>query len=188
MPDQMSNKLGAYLDGELDRRAQSEVQTHLETCPACQDELEELRRLSHLLRAAPQPDFTPAARLQDRFMLQLPRRDADTPLSAQTAGCCSGWRLHWSWPAGFFIQVTLGLSTLILLASQAGFLDGAAAWAAAARSKCCGSRPPRPLLADYWASQGQAGLSSSMMPACSPKTCSSPCSGRLGRRCFTGAL
>ena len=102
MPDQMSDKLGAYLDGELDRRAQSEVQAHLETCPACQDELEELRRLSHLLRAAPQPDFTPASDFKAQLMLQLPRREEALPQAPHTRQlAAAGWRRQSSWQAGF---------------------------------------------------------------------------------------
>jgi hypothetical protein len=128
MPDPMRNKLGAYLDGELDRRSQIAVQAHLETCQTCQDELEELRRLSHLLRAAPQPDFTPALKFKAQLMLQLPRRD-EVPHPHP-----EGRMLPWIAPAlvlagWIFIQVTLGLSTLVLLASQTGFLGSAAAWA-----------------------------------------------------------
>jgi predicted anti-sigma-YlaC factor YlaD len=127
MPDQMHHKLGAYLDGELDRRSQIEVQAHLETCLTCQHELEELRRLSNLLRAAPLPDFTPVLTFRSQLMLQLPRRTEKPQLHS------NGWFLPWLVPAlvlagWIFIQVTLGLSTLFLLASQAGFLDGAAAW------------------------------------------------------------
>jgi anti-sigma factor RsiW len=50
MPDQYNSKLGAYLDGQLDRRQVSELEIHLADCPACQAELAELRQLSELLR------------------------------------------------------------------------------------------------------------------------------------------
>ncbi len=128
MPDQIFNKLDAYLDGELDRRGEIEVQAHLETCQTCRDELEELRQLSHLLSLAPQPDFTSTPDFMAHLMLQLPRR---AEVMEPRPG---SWMLFWVAPfvvlAGFiFIQVTLNLSTLVSLASRAGFLDGTAAWA-----------------------------------------------------------
>jgi hypothetical protein len=128
MPDPMRNKLGAYLDGELDWRGQSQVQAHLETCQACRAELEELRRLSYLLRSAAQPDFTPALDFRAQLMLQLPRR-TDAPVQHRNGG----W-LPWLAPAlvlagWVFVQVTLALSTLVSFASQTGFLGGALAWA-----------------------------------------------------------
>jgi hypothetical protein len=127
MPDLMREKLAAYLDGELPERSQLEVQTHLETCQACRDELDELRRLSHLLHAVPLPEFTPAGRFTSRLMLQLPRR-AEMPRPRSTAN----W-LAWLVPtsillAWVFIQVTLGLSSLISLAQKAGVLGQTAAW------------------------------------------------------------
>ena len=79
MPEHMSDKLNAFMDGELDMRAQGEVLAHLDTCQSCIDELEALRRVSQTLRAAPQPDFTPAESFKDRLMLQLPRREEALP-------------------------------------------------------------------------------------------------------------
>jgi len=131
MPDLMLNKLGAYLDGQLGRREKTEVETHLETCQSCRDELDELRRLSYLLRAAPQPEFTSALDFKAQLMLQLPRRDETLNQEPDNH------LVLWMAPVvvlavWIFIQVTLGLSTLLLLAKQAGFLDGAAAWLASA--------------------------------------------------------
>ncbi|HVP21625.1 MAG TPA: zf-HC2 domain-containing protein [Anaerolineaceae bacterium] len=128
MPDQMSNKLGAYLDGELDRQGQIEMEAHLETCQACRDELEELRRLSLLLRAAPQPDFTPALDFKAQLMLQLPRRAEAQP--PRRYGLLLGMAPALVLAVWIFLQVALGLSTLVSLANQAGFLDGSAPWAA----------------------------------------------------------
>jgi predicted anti-sigma-YlaC factor YlaD len=127
MPDLLRNKLGAYLDGELSRRDQIEIENHLETCPDCREELAELRQLSNLLSTAPQPEFTPALDFKAQLMLQLPRRYESLQPSP------NGQLLPWMAPAlvlaaWIFIQVTLGLSTLLLFAKQAGFLDGAAAW------------------------------------------------------------
>jgi hypothetical protein len=127
MSDLVKTKLGAYMDGELSRRDILEVETHLETCQTCRDELEKLRSISHMLRAAPQPEFTSALDFRAQLMLQLPRRDAVSHAAPNNN------LLVWMAPVivlvvWIFIQVTLGLSTLLLLARQAGFLNGAADW------------------------------------------------------------
>ena len=157
MPDLMQSKLGAYLDGELSRRDQIEVESHLETCQACRDELEELRQLSHLLRAAPQPDFTPALDFKAQLMLQLPRRDET--LNAGPNGQLLPWMAPTLVMAGWiFIQVTLGLSTLLLLVSQTGFLDGAAEWASNSPQQTLWFIAARSLLGSGIGTPGLAGL------------------------------
>ena len=130
MPEHMSDKLNAFLDGELDMRAQSVVLAHLETCQACTDELEALRGVSQILRTAPQPAFMPAESFTERLMLQLPRREEALPQKAHSAN----WLL-WLAPVivlggWIFMQVTLNLSGLITLAGRAGVLEGTLAWAA----------------------------------------------------------
>ena len=45
--------LESYLDGELDRAAVDELESHLSTCAACRAELAALERLRTTLRAAP---------------------------------------------------------------------------------------------------------------------------------------
>jgi hypothetical protein len=153
MSDPIREKLGAYLDGELDRRGQLEVKAHLETCPSCREELEELRRVSYLLRAAPQPEFTPALDFKAQFMLQLPRRsEAQPPRS-------NGRLLPWMAPVlvlsvWIFIQVTLGLSTLVSLASQSGLLGSAASWVSGDPQQMLWFTTAQAILG----SQGQTGL------------------------------
>jgi anti-sigma factor RsiW len=54
-------RIGAYLDGALEARAAGATAAHLERCPACQREADELRRLRGLLqhRLVPaEPDWT----------------------------------------------------------------------------------------------------------------------------------
>lgn len=130
MPDQISNLLGAYLDGELDERSQGKVQAHLETCADCQTELKELRQLSQLLRAAPQPELTPAVNFRAQLMLQLPRQVPQTRAAVQTSRP-KGLLLAWMAPVlvlavWIFFQVSMGMSTLVTIANQAGFMEGAA--------------------------------------------------------------
>jgi predicted anti-sigma-YlaC factor YlaD len=127
MPDHFHDKLSAYLDGELDQHGQLEIQAHLETCRACQDEIEERSQLSHLLRAAAQPDFTPTPKFKAQLMLQLPRQ-VEVQQSHPT-----GLMLLWIAPllvlfGWIFFQVTLGLSSLVLIVNGAGFLGGAGSW------------------------------------------------------------
>ncbi len=45
----VSNRLGAYLDGELGEQEAAEVGRHLEACPRCAAELEALRELDEAL-------------------------------------------------------------------------------------------------------------------------------------------
>ncbi len=157
MPDLISIKLGPYLDGELDQRSQIEVQAHLETCPACRAELEEMRRLSHLLRAAPRPDFVPAHDFKAQLMLQLPRR------AEEQAPRPNGLLLPWLAPAlalsgWIFIQVTLGLTTLVSLANQVGFLGGAAAWANSGPQQMLWFTSAQITLGGLFSLQGQTSL------------------------------
>jgi anti-sigma factor RsiW len=65
--------LAAYYDGELHGTRQQQVEEHLESCPACQAELEELHKLSILLQEAPLPESQLSAqRFQAQVMLRLP--------------------------------------------------------------------------------------------------------------------
>lgn len=42
--------LSGYLDGELDEQQRAQVEEHLKTCPACQEELAALRRMDEYVR------------------------------------------------------------------------------------------------------------------------------------------
>jgi predicted anti-sigma-YlaC factor YlaD len=163
MPDQIRNKLGAYHDGQLDRRGQSEVEDHLKTCSACQAELEELRQLSHLLRAAPLPEFTPALDFKAQFMLQLPRRTETQPGREAQHTLPNGQLLPWLAPAlvlasWIFFQLTLGLSSLVSLAVQAGFLHGAADWFSSGPQQMLWVATIQAALGGFLSPQGQTGL------------------------------
>jgi anti-sigma factor RsiW len=158
MPDPMSAKLAAYLDGELDRAAEIELEAHLANCAECRAELEELRRLSSLLQAAPQPAFTPTATFKNQLMLQLPRR-------AETHKAHSSLRLlPWLAPAlvlaaWVFIQITLGFTSLLSLANRAGILDGAAAWVSTGPQQTTWFSAAQALMGGLFGSQAPAGLS-----------------------------
>lgn len=55
MSDHVTDRLSAYLDGALGVRDLEYVRGHIETCPACLHEFEELRALRSLLRQLPEP-------------------------------------------------------------------------------------------------------------------------------------
>ena len=56
---QQSEKVSAYHDGEMPASSRQEMERHLEQCPRCQAELEELRELSASLGALPIPQASP---------------------------------------------------------------------------------------------------------------------------------
>jgi len=55
--EKITNKLGAYLDDELDEQIRRQVEEHLRQCPACTAELQELRHLSRYLDMVPEPEM-----------------------------------------------------------------------------------------------------------------------------------
>ena len=157
MSDPIRAKLGAYLDGELDAYSRIEVQAHLKNCQSCREELEELRGLSNMLRAAPQPEFTAPLDFKAQFMLQLPRRtEVQSPRP-------NGQLLPWLAPVlvlsvWVFIQVTLGVSTVISLANQAGLLGGAAAWVSGGAQQTLWFTAAQVTIGSVMSPQGQTGL------------------------------
>jgi len=121
MPDPIQTKLSAYLDGELNRQESLEVEKHLQSCQACREELEELKRVSSLLHESHMPEFTTAMDFKAQVMLQLPRRE-ETIQQSQKA------KFLWVAPvmvlvAFIFVQVTLNLSALVELAGNAGWVS-----------------------------------------------------------------
>ncbi len=119
--------LNAYLDGELHGLRLTEMERHLETCEICRNELNELRRVSELLRNAPAPQFTPAERFSSNLVLRLPRRDG--PSQSRSFAPASRWLV----PAGllgvwFFLQATFTLINLVHVADLSGLLATSSPW------------------------------------------------------------
>ncbi len=117
--------LNAYLDGELHGTRLREMELHLSSCEICQGELNELRRISIFLQAAPAPQFTPAERFVSNLTLSLPRRLQQ----AQPLKPASLWLV----PAGslglwFFLRTVFELSNLIYMANESGVLGHAFPW------------------------------------------------------------
>jgi anti-sigma factor RsiW len=51
--DELNEYLAAYADGELDETMRERVRTHLDACAECRQELDALKRVDALFRAAP---------------------------------------------------------------------------------------------------------------------------------------
>ena len=127
MHNELYPLLNAYLDGELHGKRLREMQTHLETCETCRAELTELRRVSDLVRTAPAPEFTPAARFASNLTLSLPRR----PQRIQPQGLPSlRW---WLVPAAllgmwFFLQTAFTLTDIVQVANLSGLVGQIVPW------------------------------------------------------------
>ncbi len=74
--EKTTERLGAYLDGELGEQEAAQVQEHLEACPRCAAELEELRRLDRLLSALPGMDAPEGFARRVRRAAERARRPA----------------------------------------------------------------------------------------------------------------
>lgn len=70
----VTDRLSAYLDGDLGARDLERVQAHLETCPSCQREYGEMRALRNLLRGL--PEAVPSEGFLDRIHWRLQREAA----------------------------------------------------------------------------------------------------------------
>jgi hypothetical protein len=127
MHEDMRALLNAYLDGELQGTRQIELNLHLASCESCRNELKELRLVSDLLQAAPDPEFMPADRFASNLALSLPRRSPrDLP---PKPGSLAWWLvpalLLGAW---FFVQTVFVLTNAITAAQTTGLLGQAASW------------------------------------------------------------
>ena len=127
MHEQMRPLLNAYLDGELHGKRLQEMERHLASCGACQEELTELRLVSDLLQASPVPEFMPAERFASNLSLNLPRRNlGDLPPKP-------GGLVWWLVPGGLlaawlFVQTFFTLTGVVSAAQITGMLGHAASW------------------------------------------------------------
>ena len=121
MHNQLFPLLNAYLDGELHGTRLRDMERHLDSCAICQRELDDLRLVSDLVRAAPTPAFTSADRFAANLALILPRR----PQQRQPSSAPS--RAWWLVPVGllglwFFLQTVSALTNVVYAAEASGLL------------------------------------------------------------------
>jgi hypothetical protein len=127
MHEDMHSLLNAYLDGELHGRRLHEMETHLASCEACQDELQDLRQVSELLQADPITDAMPVERFVSQMTLMLPRRLQ--PIQSAKPGSLAWWLV----PAGLFgtwifVQTVFTLTNVLTAANASGLLGSAFTW------------------------------------------------------------
>ena len=120
MLDPIQNKLGAYMDGELNRQERLDVERHLEVCAACRNEMQELTRISSLLHGSRMPEFTSTSDFKARLMLQLPRQQVPLRENGRE-------KFLWVGPVVvlftfIFIEVTMNLSSILEWAGQLGWM------------------------------------------------------------------
>ena len=76
MHEEVQNLLSAYLDGELTQADRQRVRIHLEDCPDCRrefDQLQELRKLTGSLEFVDPPEDK-MQEIEQRLSVQAPRR------------------------------------------------------------------------------------------------------------------
>ncbi len=127
MHDKMKPLLNAFLDGELHGSSLLEMKNHLSACPACQQELKELRLVSKELKSAAGPHFMPVERFIANLNLKLPRR---IPGSQPVKPASLGW---WLIPVGLlgtwlFISTAMTLISLVNVADSGNLLGSAGTW------------------------------------------------------------
>jgi anti-sigma factor RsiW len=107
--------LPAYHDGELSPSRRQQVEKHLQECPSCAAELQQLQGLSSLLRADPAPAFTPPQRFAAQVQLRLPRGAASRP--GRNAERLPRWVLGAPLTlivVGAFLQAALWVTSIML--------------------------------------------------------------------------
>jgi len=132
MHEEIKNLLNAYLDNELSGRSLRQVEVHLSSCQACRGELEELRKISLLLRGAPDPTFTQMERFLSNLPLLLPRQQSPT---RYRSGESVTW---WLVPIGLvalliFVHTIFQLSSMFSVTDITGLLGQTSDWLSSPR-------------------------------------------------------
>lgn len=129
MHEDMRALLNPYLDNELHGARLRELELHLASCEACQDELGKLRHVSERLQAVPVPEFMPVERFVLNLNMRLPRRTLHATPSKP------GSLAWWLVPAGllgawFFTQTLFTLTNVVTAAQTTGMFGQVANWLA----------------------------------------------------------
>jgi len=108
--DQAKSLLGAHVDGELDAVNDREVQQHLQACPKCARDVEQLRALRGLLKQAAPYRRAPEG-LAARISGSIGGAKAAAP--AKDSAKRGGGRPGWLWQWGFSLAA---LAAMVLAA------------------------------------------------------------------------
>jgi anti-sigma factor (TIGR02949 family) len=99
--------LESYLDGELDRAAVDELESHLAGCPACRAQLGQLEELRGALRALPRQRAPAELRARLMALHELPARE-----SPRVAPGGAWWKLAAAVLSGVAIGLSIGAGVL----------------------------------------------------------------------------
>ena len=126
----MREKLDAYLTGELPRRVQEKLETHLESCQDCQNALIGVRRLAAVLDGTPAPPVPKgfAGRVMARARSRVGQRK---PFWATV-------ELPFRWWMESAFPLRVGTATVLVLGLTVGLLMG---WDTARGRAACGPAP-----------------------------------------------
>jgi len=116
--EHVTDWLGAYYDDELNAAMRARVEAHLVSCPGCQRELDELRRLSTLLQAAPLPFLSLS---DEAFARAVAARITRPAPSRWQRGLQIAWRFapFFLFGAWAFFQAVHWMSAALLLGLSA---------------------------------------------------------------------
>jgi anti-sigma factor RsiW len=107
----LQQRLPEYLDGELPGFWQRRLQTHLEVCPECRQELEALAQVIQALKAAPVAD--PGPEFWAEFNRELHLKLARTAHAAETAPVPAPF---WRFRVPYYLLAAPALAVLLLWA------------------------------------------------------------------------
>lgn len=109
-------RLGAYLDGELEESSAREIERHLEDCPACRSALREMRLTDRLLREGLKREEIGAERSAASLTdtLERIRQEPSPAWEPQQPKRRTGWILRWNWRLRWVVGVAAATAAVIL--------------------------------------------------------------------------
>jgi len=107
--DEERDDLVAYLDGELDKHAATEVEAKIQREPLVRAEVDQLRKTGELLDYLPRPQ--PSSNFTSRTLERLAAQKPPVRLSP--------WQLRWR-----NVALGVGWAAAVLVASAVGFAGG----------------------------------------------------------------
>ena len=113
--EELIEYLAAYADDELDGELRERVRGHLEECPSCRRECEELKRVAALYREAPVPEPTDAQWAKVSAAVVHGTVERPVPARAERPSA-HGWR--W-WLSGALAAAAVVLLVFLLPRQQA---------------------------------------------------------------------